>query len=57
MVRYVGRWRMEDGRWSTLLAGGRGTETTVLLKFAMLIIVEQGLCALFSSNPPFINMF
>ena len=50
MVRYV-------GGWSTLLAGGRGTEATVLLKFAMLIIVEQGFCALFSSNPPFINMF
>ena len=50
MVRYVGGWSMP-------LAGGRGTEATVLLKFAMLIIVEQGLCALFSSNPQFINMF
>ena len=33
-----------------LVVGGRGTETTVLLRFAMLTIVEQGLCALFSST-------
>ena len=33
-----------------LSQGGRGAETTVLLRFAMLIIVEQGLRALFSSK-------
>ena len=31
-------------------AGGRGTETTVLLRFARLTIVKQGLRALFSSK-------
>ena len=31
-------------------AGGRGTEGTVLLRFAILTIVEQGFRALFSSN-------
>ena len=39
------------GEWIPLLpAGGRGTEATVLLWFAMLTIVEQGLRALFSST-------
>ena len=33
-----------------LVAGGRGTEATVLLWFARLTIVEQGLRALFSSK-------
>ena len=36
-----------------LVVGGRGTEATVLLRFAMLTIVEQGLCALFSSTPQY----
>ena len=40
---------LEDGA-VYLVAGGRGAETTVLLRFAMLTIVEQGLRALFSSK-------
>ena len=43
---YVGvledRLRWGARGWITLLAGGRGTETTVLLRFAMQTIVEQG---------------
>jgi hypothetical protein len=35
---------------NSLVVGGRGTETTVLLRFARLTIVEQGLRALFSSK-------